>query len=392
MPARFPDSDSSSQSAASPAFGGSRDRAADQPKRTEVIETGSVKNARTGSTGEILQLVKRINQTMDAAIEEINEINARTKLLALNARIEAARAGEYGAAFGVVAAEMQKLASSTSDAANQMASRTHRTVQQLFELIGSSVRGTRLSDLALVNIDVVDRSLYERTCDARSWASDVFVWEALRSPNAERLQRASARLGTILNSHTVYADIVIADVNGIVVANGRPQLHRSVDRKVERESWFADAMSTLSGSEYASSPPHRCVMASDRSTVIYSAAIREGGRVDGKPIGVLGVLFDWETFAQSLVQNTPLPADEQGSTRVVIADNNGRILADSFGRQLTESIPLNLLEPIHQNQKGFMIALVDGDRCCVGYAHAPGYEAFTTNWNSLVIQPIRVRP
>ena len=190
-----------------------------------------------GSTAQILRLVRRIDQTMDVAINEIKEINARTKLLALNARIEAARAGNHGAAFGVVAAEMQKLAGSTSDAANQLANQTHMTIHQLLELIGTSVRGTRLSDLALVNIDLIDRNLYERTCDARSWAADAAVYAALTDPNVKSLQHASTRLATILNSHTVYSDIIIADTEGNIVANGRPHLHRSVGRNVEREAW-----------------------------------------------------------------------------------------------------------------------------------------------------------
>lgn len=357
---------------------------------TEVIFAGGDMGAdKHGSTGEILHLVRQIHQTMDLAIDEINEINTRTKLLALNARIEAARAGDYGAAFGVVAAEMQKLAGSTSDAANQLASQTQGTINQLFDLIGTSVRGTRLSDLALVNIDLIDRNLYERTCDARSWAADVNIYDALADPTVERLQRASERLGALLNSHTVYADIVVADTSGKIVANGRPQKFRSVGRNVEHEAWFNDAMTSFSGDHYAYSAAHRSPLVGERASLIYSAAVRSGGLIDGEPIGVLGAVFDWEALAQSIVKNTPLSTDERESTRVVIADDHGNVLADSFGRQLADTIPLNLLEPVHDNRKGFLIALIEGERCCLGYADAPGYETFTTGWNSLIIQPIR---
>ena len=168
--------------------GGADDATTLDEHRTEVIHSSSLNSAGDGSTSHILKLVHQINQTMDSAIAEINEINARTKLLALNARIEAARAGEYGAAFGVVAAEMQKLAGSTSDAANLMASQTHNTIHQLFDVIGSSVRGTRLSDLALINIDLLDRNLYERTCNVRTWASDATFVTALTDPSERRLQ------------------------------------------------------------------------------------------------------------------------------------------------------------------------------------------------------------
>ncbi len=361
----------------------------DIPLQTSEFKSGEIQSsAGAGSTAEILRLVRQLNGTMDTAIAEINEINSRTKLLALNARIEAARAGEFGAAFGVVAAEMQKLAASTADAANQMASQTHETIQQLFQFIGTSVRGTRLSDLALMNIDLIDRNLYERSCDARSWAADTFVCDALDNQSQQSLQFASERLASILNSHTVYFDIVVCDAHGNIVANGRSAKFRSVGRSVANEGWFTAAMATESGQQYAFDSPHRSALAGDKAVLVYSAAVRHGGRTDGAPIGVLGVLFNWDSLGQSIVNNTPLSADERESTRVLIADKKGNVLADSFGRQLSDTIPVGLLEPIATNRKGFTITRVDGKLCCVGYAAAPGYETFSTGWNSLIIQPV----
>lgn len=354
-----------------------------------ILSSGKMTSTSAGSTEEILQLVRQINQTMDLAIDEINEINSRTKLLALNARIEAARAGDYGAAFGVVAAEMQKLAANTGDAANQMASHANRTIHRLFSLIGTSVRGTRLSDLALVNIDLIDRNLYERTCDVRSWAGDASFCNALSNRTEQRQRDAGERLATILHSHSVYADLILADSSGNIIANGRPSLYRSVGKNVERESWFIDAVTTLNGAEYCSARAERSPLAGDQAVMVYSAAVREGGQHEGKPIGVLGLLFNWEAFAQSIVKNTPLAHDELDTTRVLIADDDGNLLADSFGRQLREMIQVGLLEPIQENRKGFSIGLVDGEQHCVGYAKAPGYEDFTTGWNSLIIQPMR---
>jgi methyl-accepting chemotaxis protein len=76
-------------------------------------------------------------QTM---VEKINTIAKQTKLLALNASIEAARAGESGRGFAVVAAEIQKLATESGVAAQEIT----KKVQQLSEMIEKSIEGLRV--------------------------------------------------------------------------------------------------------------------------------------------------------------------------------------------------------------------------------------------------------
>ena len=99
-----------------------------------------------GPTEQVLSIVKQLAGAMNTAINEIREINDNAKLLSLNAaRIEAARAGSSGAAFGVVAQEMQGLSNKTASVADQMANKTQESISNLVGIIGGNVRGTRLT-------------------------------------------------------------------------------------------------------------------------------------------------------------------------------------------------------------------------------------------------------
>ena len=91
------------------------------PRDLEIIvDEPDAAEAPVGSTQAIAAYVDDLSVTMTSAIEKITDINADTQLLALNARIEAARAGRAGAAFSVVAEEMQAVGAKTSEIATQL--------------------------------------------------------------------------------------------------------------------------------------------------------------------------------------------------------------------------------------------------------------------------------
>ncbi len=245
----------------------------------------------------ILELAYDISQVTREKVGAIEEIMQTTKILALNARIEAARAGTAGAAFGVVAEEIGNVSEEinhiAADFRDAVEGHTSR-IEDVGERMLTDFRGQRLTDLSLNAIEIIDRNLFERSCDVRWWATDSAVVAAADNADAATREHASERLATILRSYVVYLDLWIADADGQVVANGRPDRYPgAVGLDVSRSAWFQQAMATASGDDFAVTDITLNSALDDAAVATYATAIRSEGRADGDKLGVLGIFFDW---------------------------------------------------------------------------------------------------
>lgn len=345
----------------------------------------------TVSPERIAELAHALAGMMANSIDEISSINSRGRLLALNARIEASRAGtEFGAAFAVVAQEMQELAGTTARVTDSLSTGANQAITELESIsdaLATNVRGLRLSDLALVNIDLIDRCLYERSCDVRWWATDASLVSALTTRTQEARDFASRRLGVILDAYTVYLDLALCDPQGNVIANGRPGTYASQGMNVASTPWFRSAMNSASGSDFGFQTAHESPLVGNQRALVYSCSVREQGDAQGAVIGVLGIVFNWDALAQTIVHNTPLAADEKAITRVMIVDDEGMILADSNNRQLCDTLPRNVFSLLlSAKTKAFTTVELDCHKYRVGYAFSPGFETYSTGWHSILLQ------
>jgi hypothetical protein len=336
---------------------------------------------------KILELTRAVHDVAGEKIQAIKQVTSTTRILSLNALIEATRAGEAGRGFAVVANEVKNVSDNINTITQSLQGELSSAIDDLMALGESLVqelRGSRLADMALNMIEIIDRNLYERSCDVRWWATDSAVVDCLAHATPEAAQHAAKRLGVILDSYTVYLDLWVVDAQGRVVASGRPDRYpRAIGSDVSREQWFKDSMATRDGGEYAVADISVNHALGGSTVATYATAIREGGEAQGRPIGALGIFFDWQPQSETVVKGLRLRPEEAPNTRALLLDQHHRVIAASDGKGvLTESLEL-------QTRHGSMGSYVDDHGRVVGYCLTPGYETYEgLGWYGAIVQQL----
>ena len=315
---------------------------------------------------DLTSAVRRISRDK---IAEIDLINREATYLAINALIEAARAGEAGRGFAVVANQVKdvsrRIGQLTGELGAELATISETMVTEL-----ERQQGQRLTDLALNMIDVIDRNLYERSCDVRWWATDAAIVDGVIK-GTEAAAHASKRMSVILDSYTVYLDIWVIDLEGHVVANGRPSKYpvAGVASAAGRE-WFDAALHTRSGDEYVAANVDAVMELDGAQTATYATAIREGGASNGAVTGVLAVFFDWAKQAAAVLDSVRLTNEERTRTRCMIVDATGRVIADAG------QTPRDTKHYALRKDSAETGTYRTAEGALVGYALTPGYESY----------------
>jgi len=332
---------------------------------------------------DIIEHTVRARTVTGDKLRDIKSVTSLLRILALNALIEAKRAGEMGAGFAVVADEVRHISAQVETISNLMAEELGAEInalQALTERMVEESQGTRLVDLALNAVELIDRNLYERTCDVRWWATDAAVVAAARAPSPEACDHASGRLGVILDAYTVYIDLWLCDASGTVIANGRPQQHRVTGSQVGDRPWFRAAKALRSGNDFAVDDIAVEPLLNGAQVATYATGIRAGGQADGAFLGVLGVHFDWQPQAQAITGGVRLLDGEKTTTRVLLVDASGRVIAASDGKGLLrDQVRLNTGGQVsgHYTEGGKIIA----------FHRTPGYETYQgLGWYGVIVQ------
>ena len=336
----------------------------------------------------IVTLSREVESLANRGVSDIQMITRQTRLLAINALIEAAHAGKAGLGFSVVAEEVKNISERISKIASGLTEDLQVSVNELTDLGRSmcfDVRGQRLADLSLNLIEIIDRNLYERTCDVRWWATDASLVDLLINQTPQSCAHASERLGIILDSYTVYLDIWVADLNGQVIASGRAgTFDKVIGANVAEAPWFKQALRHSSGDQYFAGEVVVEPLLNGAQTCAFSAAVRGKTGKQAPVIGVIGILFDWKSQADSVINGVRLSDEERGRSRVMMVDAKHRIIASSDAQShLGESIELR---PKAGQPNGYSSL---SENHIQAYAMTPGFETYPgMGWLGVIEQQL----
>jgi hypothetical protein len=314
-------------------------------------------------------------------VGQIRAINQRMRILALNALIEAARAGDVGRGFAVVSQEVRGISNEVEALSQSLEEEVAAEIEALSEMAGEMARtaqGQRMVDLALNAIEIVDRNLYERTCDVRWWATDSAFVACAGDPTDGNRAHAARRLGVIIGAYTVYLDLWLCDMSGKVLASACGNRHRVEGQSVADRGWFKAAARLPTGDDFHAEDVACEPLLGGAMVATYATAVRADGEARGKPIGVLGIHFDWEPQARTIVEGVRLSEEEKRAMRVLIVDSSSRVIAASDGRGILKDhcrLP-------DLGERGWQ---ADTNGRIVAYHRTPGYETYRgLGWSGVI--------
>ncbi|MFA5952572.1 MAG: methyl-accepting chemotaxis protein [Hyphomicrobium sp.] len=333
------------------------------------------------SIHDVIDVTGDVKRLADSKIDAIRTITSNLRMLALNAMIESARAGESGRGFAIVAQEVKNVSAEVEKVAGSLESELSGRIGSLEQMTRSmSVHANteRLVDLALNAIEVIDRNLYERSCNVRWWARDGAVVAAASAGASS--EGAAERFAAILGAYTIYLDIWLCSLDGTILAGGRPGRFRVAGENVSGEAWFERARRLANADEFASSDVASSSRLGNAPVATFATAVREGGKPSGRPIGVLAVHFDWGPQAKTVLEGVRFSAADKARSRALITDQNGLILAASDGRGvLTEIVP------IKRGEKSGCFEASSGQT--IAFHRTPGYETYRgQGWYGVIVQ------
>lgn len=351
------------------------------------------------SSNNVLKVADKSNlltasTRMRESLQILEQINSKANLIAFNAAIEGARTRGRLDSFSIVAEQILTQAMRNVELSEKLG-------QLVRKLHNVALRSTaaRYYELSEDLIDKLDRNLFCRNCDAQAWASfdsNIECLRAVEKLNQEidfrkiskdelheklldipQVKVANDFLAKTMGIYQVYADVVLADLNGQVVAavKSANQIGR---QQVSECAWFQNAISgQMDVSDMDWEPGLKCFV------VRYSVPIYDKNK---KLLGVISTRFNWD-YAQEMIDNGHF----DDTVQAYIISKQGLVLAntDTSGLGVYRE-PMNWLDAGKDSMNGYSGYTIEtarnGAPVAAGYAKTKGYNTYKgKGWTALLL-------
>lgn len=331
-------------------------------------------------------LIPEINKK---TYERIQEYKESIQLISLNGIVFASKLGKRGAALGPIFDRITK----TGDYA------TTKMEELLIEMARDEFaqNAEALEIFSKHAIDLIERNLFERAADIRWWSTDLIFPVALEDPSPENCEQACERLKVINNSYTMYRNLVLCDTSGRIIATSRTESRGELKQlDVSNEEWFLAAMRTNSSAQYGvADVTHSFVERHKDNSLFYAGGVRKGGNRQGESIGVLGIMFDWDTEAKKILEAC-LQKDQKGSkirgSQVFFTNKNHEIIESTDDDVFKLGTKLKFPDAHMKLEKGQVASGIfewQGKRYLLGSAKTAGYRDYEgLGWSAHAIRPV----
>jgi hypothetical protein len=260
---------------------------------TAIFERGSDHKV-FGITPKELMSSSLIPAQNRQTYQEIQRNKADIQLISINGIVLATDLGKAGKSFMPIFDQITETGSSTTGKMELLLS------EMSSDMLQQNLQA--LTNLSQQAIELIDRNLFERAADVRWWSTDHVLWESLQGTGKKDMEAINKRLQIINASYTMYRDLVVADANGRIVANSKVENRDKLDgQSVSDQFWFRQGMQMSKLVQFAAQDVCDSDLENENTSLIYCSAILENGQRSGKPVGVLGILFDWENQAQPIL-------------------------------------------------------------------------------------------
>jgi len=319
--------------------------------------------------------------------QEIQRNKGDIQLISINGIVLATDLGKAGKSFMPIFDQITETGSSTTGKMELLLS------EMSADMLQQNLQA--LTNLSQQAIELIDRNLFERAADVRWWSTDHVLWECLQSKDKKHLVTINKRLQIINASYTMYRDLVVADASGRIVANSKVENRDKLDgMSVADQYWFRQGMQMSKLVQFAAQDVCDSELENENTSLIYCSAVLENGQRSGKPVGVLGIMFDWENQAKPILADClPRINNEVAHGGAAFYVNRERMVIATTD---DTHFPINRVVPIppenvnlKDGQTASGIFSANGRKYIIGSSGSSGYREYKgLGWTAHVVRAI----